>query len=114
VAELRRLGLAPVGGEEGVVVTTSRSAVPAGWASCAPIIVGQDGPERRMVTVESRHGTVRATLTPAGRGTRVDVAADFTGTYRNPITTYRREEPCRSTGVLESRLLAAAAGSPAS
>lgn len=53
-------------------------------------------------------------LGPAPGGTRVAVATSFTGAYRNPYTTYTFEKPCHSTGMVESRLLAAASGSPAS
>lgn len=108
-AELERLGFGPVSGTGGTLVA-SRSGVPAGWASCPPELVTQDDPERRMVTADSRSGTVRVALEPARGGTHVRVATEFAGSYRNPLTTYRFERPCRSTGEVETRLLAAAGG----
>ncbi|MEK0083408.1 hypothetical protein [Benzoatithermus flavus] len=113
-AEIIRLGFTRTTDGTSGVVTASRSGTPAAWMSCVPEIVGQEDPERRMVTVQSRHGTVRVTLEPAAGGTRVVIATDFTGTYRNPYTTYPFEKPCRSTGVVESRLFAAASAGPTS
>ena len=85
------------------------AAVPDEWASCGPALVGSE--PRRMATAETERGAVRVELTPAGGGgTEVDVAAAFTGSYRNPITTYRFDRTCRSNGDVEARLLAAAAG----
>jgi hypothetical protein len=109
-AELGRLGLVPEGGT-GDILVASGTAVPAGWASCPPELVGQNDRDRRMVTVGTRRGTVRVSLAPAGDSTRVRVATDFSGTYRNPFTTYRFERPCRSRGEVESRLLQTAGGS---
>ena len=112
MAELARLGFGPAltsasGG--GSVVEAPVAAVPDEWASCGPALVGSE--PRRMATAETERGAVRVELTPVGGGgTEVDVAAAFTGGYRHPSTTYRFERACRSNGVLEARLLAAAAG----
>jgi hypothetical protein len=109
VADLARLGFGPAstsGG--GSVVEATAAAVPDAWPSCGPALVGSE--PRRMATAETARGTVRVELTPVGGGggTEVDVAAAFTGGYRHPSTTYRFERVCRSNGVLEARLLAAA------
>lgn len=108
-AELARLGFTPTAGEGSVIEATAATA-PDDWASCGPTLVGGGGPDesRRMATAEAERAAVRVELTPAGGGTQVDVATEFTGSYRNPITSYRFARGCRSNGVVESRLLAAA------
>jgi hypothetical protein len=114
VAELARLGFGPAsasasGGRS--VIEASAAPAPDGWASCGPVLVGDGGSDkaRRMATAVTERGAVRVELTPAGGGgTEVDVTAAFTGSYRNPITTYRFDRTCRSNGGVEARLLAAA------
>ena len=112
VPELARLGFGPASTSAsagGSVVEATMAAVPDEWASCGPALVGSE--PRRMATAETERGAVRVELTPVGGGgTEVDVAAAFTGGYRHPSTTYRFERVCRSNGVLEARLLTAAAG----
>jgi type IV pilus biogenesis protein CpaD/CtpE len=116
VAELARLGFGPAsasasGGRS--VIEAAAARAPDEWASCGPTFVDVGGPDEspRMATAEAERGAVRVELTPVGGGgTEVDVTAAFTGGYRNPNTTYRFERVCRSNGVLEARLLAAAAG----
>jgi hypothetical protein len=110
VAELARLGFGPASGG-GSVIEAAAAPAPDEWASCGPVLVGGGGSDkaRRMATAVTERGAVRVELTPAGGGgTEVDVTAAFTGSYRNPITTYRFERTCRSNGVVEARLLAAA------
>jgi hypothetical protein len=109
-AELARLGLTPTSGE-GPVIEAAAAAAPDDWASCGPTLVGGGGSDesRRMATAEAERAAIRVELTPAGGGgTQVDVATEFTGSYRNPITSYRFDRTCRSNGVVESRLLTAA------
>jgi hypothetical protein len=114
VAELARLGFGPAsasasGGRS--VIEAAAARAPDEWASCGPTFVDVGGPDDapRMVTAEAERGAVRVELTPVdGGGTEVDVAAAFTGSYYSPITTYRFERTCRSNGVVEARLLAAA------
>jgi hypothetical protein len=114
VAELARLGFGPASASVsggGSVIEAAAAPAPDGWASCGPVLVGGGGSDkaRRMATAEAERGTVRVALTPTGGGgTEVDVTAAFTGSYRNPITTYRFDRTCRSNGVVEARLLAAA------
>jgi hypothetical protein len=116
VAELARLGFGPAsasasGGRS--VIEAAAARAPDEWASCGPTFVDVGGPDDapRMATAEAERGAVRVELTPTGGGgTEVDVTAAFTGSYRNPNTTYRFEQACRSYGVVEARLLAAAAG----
>ena len=52
---------------------------------------------------------MQISLAPAGGGTAVIVDANFGASYRNPVNTYRFERDCRSKGVVEARLLGAAA-----
>jgi hypothetical protein len=52
---------------------------------------------------------VTVILEPAAAGTRVSVRPAYSASYRNAITGYGFERPCRSKGVLERRLLDAAA-----
>jgi hypothetical protein len=108
-AELARLGFTPTSGGGPVIEATAATA-PDDWASCGPTLVGGGGTDeaRRMATAETERAAGRVELTPAGGGTEVDVATEFTGSYRNPITTYHFDRACRSNGVVESRLLTAA------
>jgi hypothetical protein len=108
-AELARLGLAPAAGGAGVL-EAHRTGAPAAWAGCAPVLLGDGDDRYRMATADTRAATVRVTLAPAPAGTRAAVAVRATGSYRNPFTTYRVDRPCSSTGLVESRLLAAAGG----
>ena len=52
---------------------------------------------------------MQISLAPADGGTAVIVAAKFGASYRNPVSSYRFERDCRSKGVVEARLLDAAA-----
>jgi hypothetical protein len=108
-AELARLGFTLTAGAGPVIEATATTA-PDDWATCGPTLVGGGGPNesRRMATADAERAAVRVELTPAGGGTQADVATEFTGSYRNPITSYRFDRTCRSNGVVESRLLAAA------
>jgi hypothetical protein len=114
VAELARLGFGPASASAsggGSVIEAAAARAPDGWASCGPTFVDVGGPHDapRMATAEAERGAVRVALTPTGGGgTEVEVAAAFTGSYHSPVTTYRFERPCRSNGVVEARLLAAA------
>jgi hypothetical protein len=109
VAELARLGFGPAsasvsGGRS--VIEAAAARAPDEWASCGPTFVDVGGPDEapRMATAETERGAVRVELTPTGGGgTEVDVTAAFTGSYRNPSTTYRFERACRSNGVLGLR-----------
>lgn len=109
VAELRSLGLVPVVVGDGVI-TARASQAPADWASCSPALVGRGGSNnsKRMVSVRSRQAVIAVALAPAGAATEVDVMATYSARYDNPETATSFERPCRSSGVLEARLLAAA------
>lgn len=109
-AEMRALGL---------IVTTSDGVstgradhAPTEWATCSPALIGRGGggehSSRRLVSVSSRQATVRVTTGSEGPATAVDVTAAFTASYVNPDRGGTVEQPCRSKGVLEARLLEAA------
>jgi hypothetical protein len=108
-AELARLDLAPAAGGADAL-EARRTGAPAAWADCGPVLLGDGDDRYRMAMADARAATVRVTLAPAPAGTRVAVAVRATGSYRNPFTTYRVDRPCPSTGLVESRLLAAADG----
>ena len=111
VDELRALGLGPSVGSDGVISARTGNA-PTEWASCSPALVGRGGDHnsKRLVSVRSRQAVIRVALAPAGAATRVDVMVTFTASYDNPETATGFERACRSRGVVEARLLAAAAG----
>jgi hypothetical protein len=106
-AELPRLGfLRTEGAGAGIAAQTGN--MPADWASCSPRLVSDGDDRRRMVTAGSRSADVVIALSPAPGGTLVTVRTDLSATYRNPLRASAFTAACRSTGVLESQLLAAA------
>lgn len=109
VAELRSLGLAPVVGGDGVI-TARASQAPAEWVGCSPALVGRGGSNdsRRMVSVRFRQAVIHVALVQVGAATKVEVTTLFTARYDNPETAANLERACRSKGVIEARLLAAA------
>jgi hypothetical protein len=67
------------------------------------------GDDRRVITsARTRQALVRVGLVPAGDGTRVEVQADFTASYTNPIRAETFTADCRSKGVIEAAALEAA------
>ncbi len=109
-ASMLPLGLTPTTGQDQTIIGTTTHA-PADWAACGIVLVGRGGGEhssRRATSVDARAASVRVALTPAGDGTAVKVRAMFSGAYYNPETAQKFDRPCRSKGVLEARLLAAA------
>src|SRR3954449_2652993 len=110
LAEMRSLGMTVTSGDPGV--TSARALnVPADWASCPPAFVGRGGGDHsssRLVSVRSRHAAIRVVLVPVGDATRIEVVAMFSASYDNPETASGFDRDCRSRGVLEARLLAAA------
>ena len=108
---IRDLGLGEprsmAGGRLGVSLPHARTA----WTSCPPQLVSGPDDERRVATAARRRGEVSVALAPLPpSGTRVDVTTRFIGIYRNQVTGYTFETPCRSSGVIEERLLGAAGG----
>jgi hypothetical protein len=109
-AEMRSLGMTVTSGDPGVIAARTLNA-PSDWASCTPAFVGRGGGDHsssRMVSVRSRHAAVRVVLVPVGDATKVEVVAMFSASYDNPETAAGFDRDCRSRGVLEARLLAAA------
>jgi hypothetical protein len=109
-AELAALGFRRTGGGSGGAIEAEAAAAPVVWARCPPVLVTGGDDRYRMASAGAREGTARVALAPAaGRGTAVEVGVDVTARYRNTIRGYGFERPCRSTGVVERRLLDAAA-----
>lgn len=109
-AEMSTLGLV-VTTDDGVITGRAEHA-PGDWATCGPALVGRGGGEhssRRLVSVSSRQATVRVTIGAAGPATRVEVRAAFSASYVNPERGGIFDRPCRSQGLIEARILEAAA-----
>jgi hypothetical protein len=107
---MRSLGMTVASGDPDRISARTLN-VPVGWASCPPAFVGRGGGDHsssRMVSVRSRHAAVRVVLVPAGDAIKVEVVAMFSASYDNPETASGFDRDCRSRGVLEARLLAAA------
>ena len=109
-AELARLGLSGGPAGDGGALRASTAGAPEGWASCPPVLVGGGDVGRRMATADREQAQVTVGFVPVASGTQVSVQAGFAASYRNPISGYAFERSCRSNGVLEQRILAAAAG----
>jgi hypothetical protein len=110
-AELTRLGLSGSGSaDDGAALRASTANAPGDWASCPPTLVGSGDDGRRLATADREQAQVTVGFVPVASGTRVSVQARFAASYRNPISGYAFERNCRSNGVLERRILAAAAG----
>lgn len=109
-AEMTALGLVVAASDTGVL--TGRTArASTDWAACSPALVGRGGGEhtsRRLVSVSSRSAEVQVVIAPAGDSATVEVLAEFSASYVNPERGGSFEQPCRTKGVLEARLLAAA------
>lgn len=109
-AGFRQLGLSsPQTGSDGTL-RANLGNVRTEWAKCRPRLVGDGDGRRVMATANRRRGDVEVRLTPVPTGTRVEVRTRYIGFYRNTATGYTFETPCASTGAVEDRLTAAAAG----
>ena len=62
-----------------------------------------------MASAGQRRASVRIDLASGDSGTAVTVVATFAASYRNSSSGYSFERACRSKGVMEARLLDAAA-----
>ena len=93
------------------MITGRAVRAPSDWAACSPALVGRSNGEhssKRFVAVSSRQGTVRVVFMPEGEATSVDVGTTFSASYVNPERGGSFDQPCRSKGVVEARLLEAA------
>lgn len=106
----KRLGLSQPTSASAETVRLDLAHARTSWTSCPPMLVGGGDDTRRMATASRRWGEVDITLAPVPTGTQVAIRSRFVGLYRNPITGYSFETPCRSAGTLEEGLLEAAAG----
>jgi hypothetical protein len=107
-AELSRLGFRPASSSPGTSLEATDGTAAVDWAACPPVLVGAGDNGARMVTAGQRRAGVRVDLAPGDGGTAVTVAANFAASYRNPRSGNRFERDCRSKGIVEARLLAAA------
>jgi hypothetical protein len=108
-AELSRLGFRPVSGGSDTSLEATDGTAPVDWAACTPVLVGGGDNGTRMASAGQRRASMRIDLTPGDGGTAVIVAAEFAANYRNTHRGYSFERACRSKGVVEARLLEAAA-----
>jgi hypothetical protein len=109
-AGFQRLGLDEPRDAGGGTLSTRLGHVRTDWARCRARLVSSGDGSRRMATAGRRFGEVAVSLAPVPAGTRVEVETKYTGVYRNTATGYTFQTPCESTGVIENRLVAAAAG----
>jgi hypothetical protein len=107
--ELRDLGFSPETGGPGSLLATTTRADPA-WATCSPVLVGDGDDRRLMASAERRDAQIRVTATAVAGRTDLSVGAEFRAGYRNRLRAAGFERACRSTGVLEARLLEAGGG----
>lgn len=107
---LARLGLPAATRVDGDRVRADLPHVRREWASCAPTLVGDSDDGRRVATASRIRGEVEVRLAPAANGTQVTVDTRYVGSYRDTVNGYSFDRPCRTTGALEERLLAGAAG----
>jgi hypothetical protein len=108
-AELSRLGFQPASRSPSTSLEATAATAAVDWAACTPVLVGGGDNGTRMATAGQRRASVRIDLTLGDGGTAVVVAANFEASYRNPRSGYSFERACRSKGVVEARLLDAAA-----
>ena len=108
-AELGRLGFRRTGGSAGVIDAISdRSNLD--WSSCPPVLVSAGDDRRVIASPRSRSASVEIAIGGAVASTTVSVTTRFVARYLNPTRGETFVRDCRSTGVLERRLLDAAAG----
>ena len=105
-ARLTALGLTVADRSDSGLTARSVAALPA-WAACPPRRAS-GGDDRRVITsARTRQALVRVALVPAGGATQVEVRADFTASYNNPIRAETFTADCRSNGVIEAAVLEA-------
>ena len=122
-AALRELGLTPEPTRDGLRAVATGEVTEA-WADCPPLAVRSYQPPlghlRRnrprhdapsdLVPPGVRQASVSVSLARDASGTRVSLDPAFSATYQDTSMRQPVERGCTSTGVLEGRLLGAAAG----
>lgn len=115
-AVLRAAGFA-VTEFEGSAAPTLRGELAVGgdpaWAHCSGIWTSDpfsDMGQSRFVQAEGRRAVVVVRTSALPQGTSVEVDLQVIGLYRHAFTGDRVEARCGSTGLLERRILDAAAG----
>jgi hypothetical protein len=115
-AALRQRTLVPLGPVPPDVPIEARGQQPspAEWASCPPVTV-RDPFAEALRTRTANAGDIRSSATVTVRSAGADsaniaISTAHQATYTNSFTNNPEQRPCRSTGVLEQELLAAARG----
>lgn len=115
-AALRQRGIVPLGPVVAELPIEARGQLgsPPGWAACPEVSLRDPFAEAFRARTASA-GEIRSSMTVTVRGidgdqSRVAVRAVHQGTYINSFTNNPEQRPCRSTGVLEQEILAAARG----
>ena len=108
-AELTRLGFRLASGSPDTSLEATADAAAVDWAACTPVLVSAGDDRRRMASAGRRQARVRIDLVSRDRGTAVTVVTSFVASYRNTSSGYSFERACRSKGVVEARLVEAAA-----
>jgi hypothetical protein len=111
---LSAMGFVPLGTPTAtdLTVTAASGAIDPSWVIC-PHLWYEDQtsifPRWQVARPTPLRAEVRVGLAPSGGMTTVRVEARFEGNYLDNFVNYTRAASCRSTGVLERRLLDAAA-----
>lgn len=106
-ARLTELGLTVSDRSATGLTARSSSALPA-WAACPPRRVSGGDDRRVIASPKTRLAQIRVGLTTTDGRTQVEVRADFTASYTNPIRAETFTADCRSTGMIEAAVLEAA------
>jgi hypothetical protein len=101
----------------GVIVAERREYQDAGWADCERArVIDRTSNNARPTRARpiSRDLALEVTVRASAGGTEVQPLARFTEQQLNPYRNWPLTQRCRSTGMLESALLDAQGGAPAS
>lgn len=92
----------------GVIEAERREYQDAGWADCERArVIDRTSNSRRPTRARpiSRDLSLQVTVRASAGGTEVQPVARFTEQQNDPYRNWPFDQPCRSTGVLESALL---------
>ena len=100
-------------GPREITATAASGAIAPAWVVCPHFWHEDDTsffPRWQVVRPTPLRAVVTVSLVPSDGTTLVHVEARFTGSYLDSFVNLTRKAACRSTGVLERRLLDAARG----
>jgi hypothetical protein len=109
--ELRALGFAVRENDAMPVLRAELAGSDPAWAECPLVLARDPDPEAVRASFERPEGVrtvVVARLTTLAARTHLSLDVLQVARYRNPYVNLLFEERCRSTGILETRLLDAA------